>query len=206
MFMREVIGKSHVSIEIIIEWYISLAIRIMLSLSVHLTVLKLFPVLMDWKRIIMEIVIWDGFSFIWSWLYLNLWSRILRLCRGIYSAKIYFSWVTNYNHFFKDSLVNLFVSISGETIELVEILNTCKSESPDSVNKLGDDIFKTAECKLTSILLYCQACRYFYLLLHSKLSLRWSYLHCNASFVIYIIESIANELKKLWRYLIKKVL
>jgi hypothetical protein len=26
--------------------------------------------------------------------------------------------------------------------------------------------------------------------------LRWSYLHCNASFVIYIIESIANEIKK----------
>lgn len=210
MSMREVAGKSHVSIEIIIEWHISLAIWIMLSLSVHLTVLKLFPVLMDWKRIIMEIVIWDGFSFIWSWLYFNLWSRILRLCREIYSAKIYFSWVTNalfyYNHFFKDSLVNLFVSISGETIELVEILNTCKSESPDSVNKSGDDIFKTAGCKLTPILLYCQACRYFYLLLHSKLSLRWSYLHCNVSFVIYIIESIANELKKLWRYLIKKVL
>ena len=206
MSMREVTGKSHVSIEIIIEWHISLAIWIMLSLSVHLTVLKLFPALMDWKRIIMETVIWDGFSFIWSWLYFNLWSRILRLCRGINSAKIYFSWVTNYNHFFKDSLVNLFVSISGETIELVEILNTCKSESPDSVNKSSDDIFKTAECKLTSILLYCQACRYFYLLLHSKLSLRWSYLHCNASFVIYIIESIANELKKLWSYLIKKVL
>ncbi len=57
MFMREVIGKSHVSIEIIIEWYISLAIRIMLSLSVHLTFLKLFPALMDWKRIIMKTVI-----------------------------------------------------------------------------------------------------------------------------------------------------
>ena len=56
--------------------------------------------------------------------------------RFIDAGKI--SWSTNdpfyYNHSLKGHRVNLFVSISGETIELVDILNVCKSEYPDSVS------------------------------------------------------------------------
>lgn len=56
--------------------------------------------------------------------------------RFIDAGKI--AWATNdpfyYNHSLKGHRVNLFISISGETSELIDILNACKSEYKDSVS------------------------------------------------------------------------